>query len=128
MQKLVSDLNHLYRERPELYRHDFEHSGFEWIDCHDSHQSVISYLRKDGDRILVVILNFTPVPRTGYRIGVPRSGSYREIFNSDSEYYYGSNMGNGGTIQSEGVPWMNRECSLSLTLPPLAGIVLEYAD
>ena len=128
VQKLVSDLNHLYRERPELYRHDFEHSGFEWIDCHDSHQSVISYLRKDGDRILVVILNFTPVPRTGYRIGVPRSGSYREIFNSDSEYYYGSNMGNGGTIQSEGVPWMNRECSLSLTLPPLAGIVLEYAD
>ena len=128
VQKTVSDLNHLYRERPELHRHDFEYSGFEWIDCHDSHQSVISYLRKDGDRMLVVILNFTPVPRTGYRIGVPRYGTYHEIFNSDSEYYHGSNMGNGSGLTTESIPWMNREFSLSLTLPPLAGIVLELAD
>jgi len=128
VQKVVSDLNRLYRERSELYRHDFEYTGFEWIDCHDSHQSVISYLRKDGDRLLVVVLNFTQMPRVGYRIGVPRHGNYREIFNSDSEYYHGSNMGNGGTIHTDGIPWMNRECSLSLTLPPLAGIVLEYAD
>jgi len=128
VQKLVGDLNKLYRERPELYRHDFEYNGFEWIDCHDSHQSVISFLRKDGDRFLVVAFNFTPVPRVGYRIGVPRAGTYHEIFNSDSEYYHGSNMGNGGVIHSESVPWMGREHSLSLTLPPLAGIVLEITD
>jgi 1,4-alpha-glucan branching enzyme len=128
VQKLVGDLNRLYRERSELHRHDFEYSGFEWIDCHDSHQSVISFLRKDGDRMLIVILNFTPVPRQGYRIGVPRPGAYREIFNSDSEYYHGSNMGNGGTIYSEPIAWMNREHSLPLTLPPLAGIVLEYTE
>jgi len=128
VQKLVADLNRLYRERPELYRHDFEYTGFEWIDCHDSHQSVISYLRKDGDRSLIMIFNFTPVPRTGYRIGVPRSGQYREIFNSDSEYYSGSNMGNGGTLSSEPVPWMNRDQSITLTIPPLAGIILEHID
>jgi 1,4-alpha-glucan branching enzyme len=125
VQKLVGDLNLLYRERPELYRHDFEYSGFEWIDCHDSHQSVISYIRKDGDRMLVVALNFTPVPREGYRLGVPRYGTYREIFNSDSEYYFGGNLGNGSGITTDTIPWMNREFSLSLTLPPLAGIVLE---
>ena len=128
VQTLVSDLNKLYRERPALHRHDFEYTGFEWIDCHDARQSIISYLRKDGDRFLVVILNFTPVPRENYRIGVPHSGGYREIFNSDSQYYNGSNLGNGGTIYSEATPWMNRAHSLSLTLPPLAGIVLELTD
>ncbi|MEJ2361200.1 MAG: 1,4-alpha-glucan branching protein GlgB [Gammaproteobacteria bacterium] len=128
VQKVVSDLNRLYREQPALYRHEFEYSGFEWIDCHDSRQSVISYLRKDGDRLLLVALNFTPVPRVGYRLGVPRSGNYREIFNSDSEYYHGTNMGNGGGLHSEAIPWMNREHSLCLTLPPLAGIVLELTD
>jgi len=128
VQKLVGDLNRLYRERPELYRHDFEYNGFEWIDCHDAHQSIISFLRKDGDRFLVVILNFTPIPREGYRIGVPRAGRYQEILNSDSQYYHGSNLGNGAGIHSEPTPWMGREHSIALTLPPLAAVVLEPVD
>ena len=77
---------------------------------------------------MVVILNFTPIPRVGYRIGVPRYGYYREIFNSDSEYYHGSNMGNGSGITTDSIPWMNREFSLSLTVPPLAAIVLELTE
>ena len=125
IQKLVSDLNQLYRSLPALHEHDFEYNGFEWIDCHDAQQSVISFIRKSGDRFVIVALNFTPVPRQGYRIGVPREGVYQEIFNSDSEYYHGSNMGNGGELHSEPVAWMNRACSLVLTLPPLAGVVLE---
>jgi len=125
VQKLVADLNKLYRQKPALYQHDFEHSGFEWIDCHDSQQSVISFIRKSGDDFVINIFNFTPVPREGYRIGVPVAGAYQEVFNSDSEYYNGSNLGNGGELQTENVPWMNRPFSLNLTLPPLAGVVLE---
>ncbi|MGA8262392.1 MAG: 1,4-alpha-glucan branching protein GlgB [Arenicellales bacterium] len=125
MQLAVGDLNRLYRELPALHRHDFEPMGFDWIDCHDAAQSVISYLRRGADQILVVVLNFTPVPRHGYRIGVPEGGYYRELFNSDSESYGGSNLGNLGTVRSRPVPWMGRPHSLELTLPPLAGLVLR---
>ena len=128
VQKLVADLNQLYRRLPALYQHEFEPTGFEWIDCHDSQQSVISFIRKSGDQFVVVIFNFTPVPRDGYRIGVPVAGSYQEIFNSDSGYYHGSNLGNGSGLQTENVSWMNRPYSLNVTLPPLAGIVLELKN
>jgi 1,4-alpha-glucan branching enzyme len=123
--KLVGDLNKLYCRHAECYSHDFEASGFEWIDCHDASQSIISYQRKENDKFLVVVLNFTPVPRENYRIGVPREGTYHEILNSDSEFYGGSNMGNGSGLVAEPVPWMNQSHSLSITLPPLAGIVIE---
>jgi len=123
---LICALNSLYVRCPELHRHDFEQAGFEWIDCQDSAHSVISYLRKTSDSYLVVILNFTPVPRQGYRLGVPRAGAYRELFNSDSKYFGGSNIGNPGDILSEAVAWMNRPCSISLNLPPLGALVLEY--
>jgi 1,4-alpha-glucan branching enzyme len=126
VQKLVGDLNHLYRDNPALHHHDFEPQGFEWIDCHDSHQSVISFLRKYDDRYLIVILNFTPIPREGYRIGVPFEGDYYEILNSDSSYYGGSNIGNAGQLHSEPEAWMQRPFSLTLTLPPLAAVVLEW--
>ncbi|MDR9435916.1 MAG: 1,4-alpha-glucan branching protein GlgB [Thiohalophilus sp.] len=126
LQKLVGDLNHLYRRESALNYYDFDYQGFEWIDCHDSEQSIISFLRKSDDRFVVVILNFTPVPRYDYRIGVPQAGRYREIHNSDSEFYAGSNVGNQGELHTTGVSWMGRPDSLSLTLPPLAGIVLEY--
>jgi 1,4-alpha-glucan branching enzyme len=127
MRRLVQDLNQLYRSSPALHRHDFDWQGFEWIDCMDSEQSVLSYLRKgDGDEMAVVVVNLTPVPRHGYRIGVPAEGSYREVLNSDSAYYGGGNVGNGlGPIQSEAEPWMGRPHSIVLTLPPLAGIVLR---
>ncbi|MEJ2611274.1 MAG: 1,4-alpha-glucan branching protein GlgB [Candidatus Thiodiazotropha sp.] len=128
MHRLVKDLCHLYKSTPALYRYEFDWQGFEWIDCHDSEQSVLSFLRRgDDDELLVVILNLTPVPREDYRIGLPKSGGYKEVFNSDSEYYGGSNLGNGyELLQSESIAWMNQSCSVSLTLPPLSAIALQY--
>jgi 1,4-alpha-glucan branching enzyme len=124
--RLVKDLNGLYRQSPALHTHDFDWHGFEWIDCHDAHNSVLVYLRRTGDDFLVVALNFTPVPREGYRVGVPAPGTYREILNSDLGDYAGSGLGNGDrTLATEEINWMNRPHSLSLTLPPLAGIVLK---
>lgn len=126
MQDLSRDLNRLYRDLPALHQQDFEVTGFSWVDCHDADQSVLSYLRWGHDgSVVVVVLNFTPVPRHGYRIGVPRSGAYREIFNSDSGFYGGSNIGNGIGLESENQPWMGFEQSLVITVPPLAGIILN---
>jgi 1,4-alpha-glucan branching enzyme len=128
MQRLTRDLCHLYRKTPALYRYEFDWQGFDWIDCNDAEQSILSFMRKGDDgEIAVVIVNLTPVPRESYRIGVPQAGRYREIINSDSEYYGGSNMGNGPSpLVAEETPWMNRPYSLSLTLPPLASIVFLY--
>jgi 1,4-alpha-glucan branching enzyme len=122
---LVRDLNHLYRDTAALHRFEFESQGFEWIDCHDSDQSILSYLRRAGDEVCIVILNFTPVPRYDYRIGVPYAGAYTEGLNSDSDYYSGSNVGNGGYLEAEEISWMGRPYSIRLTVPPLAGVVLR---
>ncbi|ASF45111.1 1,4-alpha-glucan branching protein GlgB [Methylovulum psychrotolerans] len=124
IQTLVKDLNNLYKNQPALYKHDFDYLGFEWIDCHDVQQSIISFRRKDGDDELCVVLNFTPVTRHDYRIGVPKEGVYTEIFNSDSTYYAGTNAGNGA-VTSEPKPWMNLPHSINLTLPPLGGVILK---
>jgi len=128
MLRMVRDLNHLYQSRPALHLNEFDWNGFEWIDCHDAQQSVISYLRKGRDNEwMVVVLNLTPVPRHNYRIGVPSPGRYREVFNSDSELYGGSNVGNGSEpLHTDDWSWMNRAHSLMLTLPPLSGVVLAY--
>lgn len=123
--KLVSDLNHLYKNEPTLYKYDFEPQGFQWIDCNDTDQSVLSYLRHSEEGSIIVVLNFTPLPRYNYRVGVPEEGQYIELINSDSEYYDGSNVGNGQYIETENISWMNRDYSLNLTLPPLAGVVLK---
>jgi 1,4-alpha-glucan branching enzyme len=126
VQKLVKDLNQLYRNSPALYKYEFEWQGFEWIDCHDAEQSVLSYIRKCEDEFLIIAVNFTPIPRQGYRIGVPEAGHYVEILNSDSEFYSGSNIGNGSSpLTAEDIPWMDRPYSLSITLPPLAGIIFK---
>ncbi len=125
--RLIADLNHLYAHEPALYRHDFESSGFGWIDCHDSDQSVLSLMRTGDGQVLVVVLNFTPVPRMAYRIGVPAAGGYREILNTDSAWYGGSNIGNGGQVVSEQVAWMGFSHSISLALPPLGAIFLKLA-
>jgi 1,4-alpha-glucan branching enzyme len=124
VQKLVKDLNTLYKNHPALYAHDFDHHGFEWIDCHDVQQSIISYRRKSDHEELYIILNFTPVVREHYRIGVPQAGTFTEIFNSDSTYYDGGNVGNG-QVTSEPIAWMNQPHSISLTLPPLGAIILK---
>ena len=123
--KLVSDLNHLYRTYPALFYYDFEQNGFEWIDCHDAEQSVLSYRRHSDNEELVIILNFTPVIRKQYRIGVPEEGIYKEIFNSDSGYYGGGNIGNQGFVYSEKKSWMSRENSIEIILPPLAALVFR---
>jgi 1,4-alpha-glucan branching enzyme len=121
---LVRDLNRIYRENPPLHRYDHDGRGFTWLWWQDDAQSALSYLRLDGDDHVVVLLNFTPVPRHGYRVGVPKRARYREILNSDSQYYGGSNLGNDG-VEAEPVACMGHAFSIVVTLPPLAGIVLR---
>jgi 1,4-alpha-glucan branching enzyme len=125
MQLLVRELNHLHRSVPALHELDFDPRGFCWIQCEDAAQSVLSWLRyaRDGSYV-VVVLNFTPVPRRDYRIGVPRAGGYREIFNSDSRYYGGGDLGNGSGLVAKARSCMGFPASLALTVPPLAGVVL----
>ena len=129
IQALTRDLNHLYLNTLALHELDFFAEGFSWIDCHDVEQSVISYQRRarDGSFVLVV-LNFTPILRTGYRVGIPGSSAYQEVFNSDSIYYDGSNAGNAGKISPTGQPWSGQADSIIITLPPLAGVILKAAD
>jgi 1,4-alpha-glucan branching enzyme len=122
---LVRDLNRLYRESGAMHRLEFSQRGFEWVDRHDAPQSIIAYLRRGAGEVLVIALNFTPVPRESYRIGVPLPGPYREVLNSDSAYYGGSNLGNLGDLSAEDVPWMGRPYSVSIVLPPLAGVILQ---
>ena len=122
---LVCDLNALYRRRPALHRLDFSADGFEWLRWNDSDNSVLAYLRRsgEGDEVLVLV-NFTPVPRSQYRVGVPPKGRYREILNSDSRFYGGSDVGNPLPVECEDQAWMSRPRSILVTLPPLGGIVL----
>jgi 1,4-alpha-glucan branching enzyme len=128
VQRLVADLNRLYRTQRALYDLDFQDSGFEWIDCHDASQSVLSYLRKDrhGLAKVAAVFNFTPVPRPGYRLGVPEAGFYREVLNSDAEIYGGSSFGERKGGPSEPIEWMGRPQSILLDLPPLAGVIFVH--
>lgn len=123
----VKDLNYLYKNEPALYEVDFSHEGFEWIDFGDYEQSVVSFTRKarNPENFLVCAFNFTPVPRMAYRIGVPRDGFYREILNSDSEKYWGSNVGNLGGIDAESYWWQGSTYSLVVNIPPLGGVILK---
>ncbi|MDG4811747.1 1,4-alpha-glucan branching protein GlgB [Hydrogenovibrio sp. 3SP14C1] len=125
VQILVRDLNVLYQTSPALYAHDFDEEGFEWIDCHDYEQSVLSFIRVSEKESLICVFNFTPVPRYDYRIGLPEKGIYEEVINSDSELYGGSNLGNAGQLITDDQAWMNRPCSTRLVLPPLAVVVLR---
>ncbi|MCH8497599.1 MAG: 1,4-alpha-glucan branching protein GlgB [Marinobacter sp.] len=124
LQHLVSDLNRLYRAEPALHQRDYQADGFQWIDCHDTTQSVISFLRRSDNGHAIVVINFTPVVRHHYRVGVPAASTYQERLNSDAAHYGGSNQGNLGQVTAEAVPWMGYPCSLELTLPPLAALIL----
>ncbi|RMD70276.1 MAG: 1,4-alpha-glucan branching protein GlgB [Gammaproteobacteria bacterium] len=121
MQLWVKDLNHLYRSEPALFELDFSQDGFEWVDCHDWEESTLSFLRKGRHTqdIFLIACNFTPVPRMGYRLGVPRGGWWQEVLNSDAACYGGSNIGNFGGREAEAIPAHGRPFSLSLNLPPL---------
>jgi 1,4-alpha-glucan branching enzyme len=125
LQKLVGDLNWLYRNEASLHQFAFEPKGFAWIDCHDATQSTLSYLRYSDNDFTIVVCNFTPIPRRNYKIGVPRAGSYRELLNSDSTYYGGSNLGND-ILRSTDEHWMQQPHALTLTLPPLSAVVLKW--
>jgi 1,4-alpha-glucan branching enzyme len=125
IQWLSRDLGHLYRDLPAFYDLDFAPEGFAWVDCHDADQSILSFLRRDRHgAFILAVFNFTPVLRKNYRIGVPESGRYREIFNSDAAAYQGSNVGNL-PLFAEARSWMGLPCSLELTLPPLAALFLQ---
>jgi 1,4-alpha-glucan branching enzyme len=125
MQNLTHDLNQLYRKMPALYDLDFQSEGFSWIDCNDAEKSVLSYQRRARDGSCAIIaLNLTPVPRNHYRIGLPVKTQYREVLNSDSQYYAGSNIGNAGLINADEIPWMGLPYSAEIALPPLAGVIL----
>jgi len=127
LQTFVTELNRLYTSHPAFYEVDFHWAVFEWVDLRDVDGSTISFIRrpKRGRPFLLFVCNFTPVPRWNYRIGVPDPGVYREIFNSDSEQFGGSNMGNGGRAVSEPIGRNKHYHSLSITLPPLAVVVFE---
>ncbi len=127
VQKWVEQLNRVYREQPGLHELDNDPAGFEWVDANDSGDSVLTFLRKGkstGDTVLVVC-NFTPVPREKYVVGVPGDGYWRELLNSDAGDYGGSNVGNGGGVHSQGISAHGRPYSLQLTLPPLAVLFLK---
>ena len=127
MQRWVADLNRVYREQPALHELDFDPAGFEWIDVHDQEASTLSYLRRSrsGDTVLVVC-NFTPVPRLNYRVGVPYPGYWRELANSDGAEYGGSGVGNMGGLHSWPEQAHGRSQSLTMTLPPMAVVILKW--
>jgi 1,4-alpha-glucan branching enzyme len=122
IQSLVRDLNHVYRDTPALWEVDFESSGFYWIEPNDADANVVAYARVGADPakdVAVCVLNLAPVPREGYRLGLPQGGRWREALNTDAETYGGSNVGNGGAVDAESVPWMGQPSSALVTLPPL---------
>jgi 1,4-alpha-glucan branching enzyme len=127
VRRWVEDLNRVYRREAALHQVDFHPEGFEWIDCADADAGTLSFLRrgKSPYDVVVAVFNFTPVPRIGYRIGVPEAGYWRELLNSDARLYGGSGMGNAGGVQAEPTRWHGRPYSLHLTLPPLGVLFLR---
>jgi 1,4-alpha-glucan branching enzyme len=121
----VEDLGRVYAATPALWRDDHSPDGFAWIDASDVESSVYSWIRRAGDELCVVVLNLTPVPRTGYRLGLPRGGRWVEVLNSDSEHYGGSNLGNLGGIEAGDEGWHGQPHSATLSLPPLSGLILR---
>jgi 1,4-alpha-glucan branching enzyme len=125
--RFVGDLAAVYRRQPALYQRDYDPAGFQWIDCNDNENSVISFIRRAADPsdLLVVLMNLTPVPRLEYVVGVPTAGGYTEILNSDAEAYGGSNLGNGGHVSTRPEPAHGHAQSLQVTLPPLSCLILK---
>jgi 1,4-alpha-glucan branching enzyme len=129
VQRWIRELNRLYRKEPALHERDFDSRGFEWVDCQDADQSVIAFLRRGAseEESLLVVGNFTPVPRHNYRVGVPADGTWAELANSDAETYGGGGLGNPEGTPAVPIRYHDREHSISLTLPPLSVLVLNRA-
>ena len=131
VQRLVRDLNQLYRATPALYQLDFVPAGFEWMDHEDAAHSVLCFIRRglDTRSFILVVCNFTPTVQTAYRVGVPQPGQYRERLNTDSAHYGGSNLGTPlGAATAEPMPWHGQPQSIVLNLPPLATVLLEWTE
>jgi 1,4-alpha-glucan branching enzyme len=130
LQQWVSDLNRLYRNQPALYQFDFEQAGFEWIDCNDVEHSVVSLIRKarSTNDIVLAVCNFTPMTHFNYRVGVPQSGFWSELLNSDAREYGGSGQGNLGGVEAAPIPLHGRPYSLTFTLPPLATVFFKRKE
>jgi 1,4-alpha-glucan branching enzyme len=124
---LVRDLNRLYRETPALHVKDCEGDGFQWIDAADAEQSILSFVRRghDGDAPCVVISNFTPVERTGYKIGLPAAGHWAEVLNTDAGIYGGGGRGNLGGVTATAEAWHGQPASALFTIPPLSTLILK---
>jgi 1,4-alpha-glucan branching enzyme len=129
MRDLVRDLNRIYREEPAFWEVDFSHEGFRWIEPNDAMNNVLVFARvsKDGERQVVCIANLAPVPREGYRVGLPVAGEWTELLNTDSAYYGGTGVGNMGKVIAEETTWHDQPFSAVLTLPPLAVVWLQPA-
>jgi 1,4-alpha-glucan branching enzyme len=127
LQRWVRDLNRTYQNEPALHQLDFDGSGFEWIDCNDALQSTVSLMRKGhaSEDMVIIACNFTPVPRLNYRVGAPRGGFWREILNSDAEYYSGSGLGNRGGVEAEPMRHHGRPYTLTVSLPPLGAVFFK---
>jgi 1,4-alpha-glucan branching enzyme len=126
LQRCVADLHRVYRSHSALHEVDFDWHGFDWLESHDNENSVFAFLRKgrDPNNMLVVVCNFTPIPRYEYRVGVPTGGPWREVLNTDSSLYAGGNVGNNGQVWARDEAWAGRSHSLCLTLPPLGAVFL----
>jgi 1,4-alpha-glucan branching enzyme len=126
IQSLIRDLNRVYRDEPALWERDYDPAGFWWLEPNDADANVIAFARssRNGERVVVFAANLSPVPRAGYRLGLPRAGHWREALNTDSTYYGGTDMGNMGGVVAEPIPWHGQPVSAEVTLPPLAVIWL----
>ncbi len=127
LQHFVKDLNHILKTEKALYEKDFDSDGFEWIDFHDKDNCIISFSRKGNNPndILIFVCNFTPVPRFDYRVGTTQLAFHKELINSDSEKYWGSNLGNFGGVFADNVPWHGKPYSIKITVPPLATVIFK---
>jgi 1,4-alpha-glucan branching enzyme len=131
MQNLVRDLNHVYRDTPALWENDFEPSGFYWIEPNDADRNVVVFARTGADpaeNVAVCVMNLSPVPQEGYRIGLPIKGRWREALNTDADHYGGSNVGNYGGVVAEDMGWMSQPFSAAITMPPLGVLWLVPED
>ncbi|KMQ51085.1 glycogen branching enzyme [Chitinispirillum alkaliphilum] len=130
VQDMVSDLNRIYKEYPAMHYYDFDPKGFQWINLNDWEQSIIGFIRKgkEPSEYVLVMCNYTPVPRENYRVGVPLKGFWKEIFNSDAKEYGGSGIGNSGGVHTEEDPWHGEDYSVMMTLPPLATSIFKIEN
>jgi 1,4-alpha-glucan branching enzyme len=130
VQRLVRDLNRLYQDESALWEGDYDVNGFFWVDCSDADNSILSFVRqnREGSRRLLVILNLTPVLRHNYRVGLPRGGCWREVLNTDSGLYGGSNQGNLGGVQAGEYQVQHQPFSAAFTLPPLSVLAFRHQE